>query len=172
MDLVAIIVSFLGVLISGVALYFSKQASEKAEAASSEANKISNEQLKINNAIIETEIRKSIEETNARVNDIALEIVPLSAKIECNEATNVEKKTHEMYQANFKASIQAMLNMYDDACTKYIDNKIDRERFKRNFIVEIRNLIERNSLKEYFDPITSTYKAILKVYNEWENLEK
>ncbi len=103
---------------------------------------------------------------------LGIATVPYAAKVECGEGSNVDKKTLEMYNVNFVAAIQAMLNMYDDACTKYLDGKIDKERFKRNFFIEIRNLIERSTLKEHFDPTTSRYKAILKVYDEWENLEK
>ncbi|MBA7491353.1 hypothetical protein ES702_01898 [subsurface metagenome] len=165
MGIASLIISIIGIVIAIIALILSGISSSKA-------NKISNEQLKINNAIIETEIRKAIEEANSRVNDMGIEMVPYAAKIECNQGTPVDKKTLEMYQTNFVASVQAMLNVYDDACTKYLDKKIDCERFKRNFFIEIRNLIERESLKEYFDPTTSRYKAILKVYDEWENLEK
>ncbi len=37
---------------------------------------------------------------------------------------------------------------------------------------EIRNLVHDEEFKKYFDGVTSTYKAILKVYREWEDLEK
>ena len=165
MDVTSLIFSIVGIVIAIVSLIFAIRSSSKA-------NKISSEQLKINNAIIETEIRKAIEEANSRVNDICITMVPYAARVNCTKDADIDKKTLEMYRVNLKASTQAMLNMYDDACAKYLDNKVDKERFRRNFYIEIRNLLERNSLKDYFDPTTSRYKATLKVYNEWENLEK
>jgi len=62
--------------------------------------------------------------------------------------------------------------MYEDGCAKYLDEKIDKDRFKKTYQVEIRNLLEANDLKAYFDPHSSRYKAIIKVYSAWENLEK
>ena len=71
----------------------------------------------------------------------------------------------------FNSAIESNLNAYEEACAKYLDNKVDKERFKRNYSVEIRQLVENTNYKKYFDATTSPYKCILKVYNEWNNLE-
>ena len=55
---------------------------------------------------------------------------------------------------------------------KYIDGKIDKERFKKTYIVELRNIVGSDSLKQYIDSTSSPYNAIKKVYNEWNNFEE
>ena len=75
-------------------------------------------------------------------------------------------------QQGFGAAVQNYLNAYEELCAKYLDSKVDTVRFRKSFAVEIRNLVERESLGPYFDANTSRYKAVLKVYHEWENLEK
>lgn len=64
------------------------------------------------------------------------------------------------------------LNAYDEACAKYIDNKIDKVRFKKMYVDEIKNLVESKNGKEKIDTDTTRFRAIRKVYNEWNNLEK
>lgn len=64
------------------------------------------------------------------------------------------------------------LNAYDEACAKYIDNKIDKTRFKKTYFDEIKNLVENEHGKEKIDTDTTRFRAIRKVYNEWHNLEK
>ena len=63
------------------------------------------------------------------------------------------------------------LNAYEEACAKYLDNKVDKERFRKNYHIEIRQLVEDTNNKDKFDATTSPYKAILKVYKEWNDLE-
>lgn len=70
-----------------------------------------------------------------------------------------------------KFSIEELLNSYEEACTKYIDKKIDPKRFKKMYFDEIKNIVESDDLKKYFQ-FGSKYDAIKKVYNEWFNLEK
>lgn len=67
---------------------------------------------------------------------------------------------------------EGLLNAYENGCFKYIDNKIDKERFKKIYLIEIRNIVEDKSFKDKFDSNTSRYKAILKVYKEWNDLGK
>lgn len=70
-----------------------------------------------------------------------------------------------------KFSIEELLNSYEEACAKYIDEKIDKKRFKKTYIDEIKNIVESEDFNEYFH-FGSKYDAIKKVYNEWFNLEK
>lgn len=70
-----------------------------------------------------------------------------------------------------KFAIEELLNSYEEACAKYIDKKIDKKRFKKMYNDEIKNIVESNELKKYFQ-FGSKYEAIKKVYNKWFNLEK
>ena len=82
-----------------------------------------------------------------------------------------DKETLDLYRKSFNAATQTLINYYDSACSKYVDGKVDKVRFKKSYKNEIRKLIENKDLKEYFDPLTSSYKPILNVYAEWEKLE-
>ncbi|TKE91266.1 hypothetical protein FCV44_19485 [Vibrio kanaloae] len=158
-------VAFGSFLVSIGAAYFAK-ASSKA------ANKISKENLDLQHGMVELEMRQAIENAKSKVNDISIIMAPLVAREESEQNLSVEDtKTLEIYRKNFNAAVQTFMNTYDDACSKYIDGKVDKVRFKKNYRYEIRNLLENKELKEYFDPLTSRYKPILNVYTEWENME-
>lgn len=73
--------------------------------------------------------------------------------------------------ASTKAALEDVLNAYDEACAKYIDKKVDKERFKKLYVTEIRNLVEDNNTKDYYVMPQSKFQATVKVYNEWNNLE-
>lgn len=49
--------------------------------------------------------------------------------------------------------------------------KVDRERFKKMYLHEIRQLVEYPEFKEKYDSISSRYNATKKVYNEWNHME-
>ena len=105
---------------------------------------------------IELQIHQMISQTKKDLLEIALRVQDGQADI--------------LKQA-FETARELNLNAYDEACSKYLDKKVDRERFKRNYHVEIRQLVENPVNREKFDGVTSKYKCILKVYEEWNNLE-
>lgn len=140
--------------------------------SSAKANKLAKENTNIQFGMFELSLRQAIENANAKIGEIGLTMGPLKAKVDSGKGTEEEISTLTFYHASLDAAIQAMLNTYDDACSKYIDGKVDKDRFRKSYHIEIRNILERAELKKYFDPHTSRYKPILKVYNEWENHEK
>ena len=73
--------------------------------------------------------------------------------------------------ASTKAALEDVLNAYDEACAKYIDKKVDTERFKKLYVTEIRTLVEDNNTKSYYVMPQSKFQATVKVYREWNNLE-
>lgn len=68
-------------------------------------------------------------------------------------------------------AIEELLNAYEEACAKYIDLKVDRNRFKKTYFDEIKNIVESGDFDSYFK-FGSKYDAIKIVYNQWFNLEK
>lgn len=123
--------------------------------------KKSNNANKIAQGQIELYINQLISNTKKDVMDITLKVA---------ETSDDSKKKSLLKQA-LNSAIEINLNAYDEACAKYIDNKVDKERFKKNYMVAIRQEVENEINKERFNATTSPYKAILKVYNEWNNLE-
>lgn len=149
-EMTAIIVSVISALISIVSIIFSHRASKKV-------NSIAAEQKMISQGQIELEIHQMISQTKRDVLDIAL-------KIQGNQT--------DIVQQAFETAREMNLNAYEEACSKYLDGKVDKERFKKNYHVEIRQLVENANNKDKFNAVTSKYKCILAVYAEWNNLEK
>lgn len=159
------IIASASLLVSLGAIYFAKTSSDAA-------NKTSKDNLDLQYGMVELEMRQAIENAKSKVNDISIIMAPLVAKEDGEQdMTPEDSKTLLIYQKNFNAAVQTLMNTYDDACSKYVDGKVDKVRFKKNYRFEIRNLLENKDLKEYFDPLTSRYKPILNVYAEWENME-
>ncbi|MDP5240913.1 hypothetical protein Q9Q94_15330 [Uliginosibacterium sp. 31-16] len=151
-------------LVSLGAAFFAKLSSKKA-------NQIAQENLKLQHGMVELEISQSIENAKSKINEISIIMVPFISKERLNKITKEESETLDLYRKNFNAATQTLINYYDAACSKYIDEKVDKVRFKKTYKNEIRKLVENEDLKEYFNPLTSPYKPILNIYSEWEHLE-
>ena len=122
---------------------------------------------------LEATINERISNSRDKVGDITIIISPLLSKRQLKTITDDEELTLEAQMKVLDSSIENNLNAYELACSKYIDCKIDTERFKKTYHTEIRQLVENKNLNlKYFNPLTSKFKAIMKVYDEWNNLEK
>lgn len=120
-------------------------------------------QIKISQGMAENEIFQLVSAARKIFQEISLSIM--------QQEKDAEKKD-EIKKGLLNNAIEELLNAYENGCAKYLDNKVDKDRFKKIYMVEIRNVVEKESFKDKFNPNTSRYKAILKVYNEWNNLEK
>jgi hypothetical protein len=143
-----------------------------AKSSSIKANSIAQENLNLQHGMVELEISQSIENAKSRINEISIIMVPFVSRENLKSITPEEIETLNLYRKNFRAATQTLMNNYDAACSKYIDGKVDKIRFKKTYKNEIRKLLENDDLKEYFNPLTSSYKPVINVYSEWENLER
>lgn len=109
---------------------------------------------------VEMQIRELISNARYRYLDI-------SSRINIKE----EEEENVILKNGSEALLEDLLNAYDEACAKYIDNKVDKKRFKKIYDVEIRQLYEENSLEDKFQKQTTRFQAIRKVYNEWNTKE-
>ena len=150
-ELAAIIVASFSALFALGSVVFSYRASKKA-------NDIAAEQTMISQGQIELQIHQILSQTKRHLLDLAL-------KLQGDQSADIIRQA-------FETARELNLNAYDEACSKYLDGKVDRERFKKNYHVEIRQLVEDENNREKFNPVTSRYKCILLVYNEWNDLEK
>lgn len=156
-DIFTILISILSVIIAGIALWKSSKASSSA--------------LNIQHASVELEIRNSIASAQGEIRMFSVSFAPIRVKYDSGA---LDDDGHKVYELNIKilnSMIEGLLNKYDDACGKYLDEKIDKNRFKKTYHKEISNLVGNAEFKKYFDPVTSPYKAILIVYKEWNDLE-
>ena len=121
-------------------------------------NEMVNTQMLTAQGALETQVREAINEAFKHVVDMAmiLQKNPKDEKIQ-----QLYKSTEEVYR-----------NAYEDACAKYIDGKIDKERFKKMYHSEIRRLVEEEPHKFAYATNQSAYDCTLKVYNEWFHPER
>lgn len=150
-EIFSLVLSCIAVFISVLSYFMAKKANSTASA---------NTELYIN---------ERITNTKEKVSEISMLMSSLTTK---RNRTNEEEEQLKIFQLNFKAAVENNLNAYEEACAKYLDNKVDKKRFHKQYKTEIRQLVENEQFKEYFDRASSRYRTILKTYNEWENLEQ
>jgi hypothetical protein len=89
---------------------------------------------------------------------------------------DIKNKKEPIFKASEKAvnsAVEDWLNAYENACGKYLDGKIDKKRFRKDFETEIRNLMEEKKKNKIYGKLLypkekSHYKNIWKVYNMWK----
>lgn len=157
MDMAMVILTSLTVIVSVIALTVSYNAAQKGNLLANTANdltKMANEMLK---GQVEMQIREMISSARGRYQDKVI------------QAMNHE--SDPIYIALIASAHEDVLNAYDEACAKYIDEKVDKERFKKLYHDEIRQLVnESENIDKYREPHTK-FHATNKVYTEWNNLE-
>ena len=106
---------------------------------------------------VEMEIRTMITNAKNRFADLGLQL-------ENNQNSETLKKA-------VNSALEDVCNAYNEACAKYLDGKVDKKRFKKNYINEIKNIVTANPTKNKFIQPQTEYNATVIVYNEWHNLE-
>lgn len=156
-ELSMVILTALSVIVSFTAVCLSYHASQKSQVIATVANEMQVRQLEMQHGQVEMQMREMISIAKSRYQDKAVE---LANTIESDFAQNV-----------LKAVKEDVSNAYDEACAKYIDNKVDRERFKKMYHDEIRQWVSNEVNKaDYIEPHTKFHATNL-VYQEWNNLE-
>lgn len=158
LEIAKFILSCLTLIVSILAICISISANSKSKENAYENTRIAN-------GTIELQIRNMISDSRRHLTSCIHELVALKKNNENQELT-------ENVQAIYESAKQDYLNSYEEACSKYLDNKVDKTRFKKTYSIEIRNIVEKEPFKPVFDSFSSTYTAIKKVYEEWNNLEK
>lgn len=129
---------------------------------------------KITQGEIEFQMANLIKDSETRFADVSLQLIEYKDLLERKKKKEDEILEDTVYKFKYKLvnqAIESMLNAYEEACAKYLDKKIDLDRFKRSYHKDIRNLVENPQFTEYFNTPSTGYKCILKVYNQWCNLE-
>ena len=82
-----------------------------------------------------------------------------------------DTKLFKVLNSNVEANEEGLLNAYEEACAKYLDNKVHRARFQKSYHRQIANLVEQGLFDDKLNKPSSHYKCILIVYNHWYNFE-
>ena len=107
---------------------------------------------------VEMQIRERITNARIRYEDLII-----------NHKDEIKDK---LINSVYESTKEEFLNAYDEACQKYLDEKVDKERIKKSYFTEIQSIVTNEHFKQKYDTQSTPYKATVKVYNEWFDLEK
>lgn len=134
----------LGVSLINVILYFKLQG---------KYNEMTKTQMLTAQGAIETQVRNSI-------SDASKEVLHYAIEVEANSGNKV-------VQQAFYTAEEMYRNAYEDACAKYLDKKIDTERFEKMYKQEIYKLVNDSAQKEFYATNQTAYASTVAVYKKW-----
>lgn len=160
-----------------VTIHFSNRARKDRE-RSAEYQKMANQYAERANdiavGVAENELLRDITSARRRFEDVSAEVESIVEGRAPSELSDQEKRRLKEINLRRGSSMEELLNTYENACSKYRDGKTDRDRFKKTYFSQIRNLFEPpgNAFRDLLHPEgTSRYKALWRVYKEWYDLE-
>ncbi len=169
--------AFVAAVSAIVSFYYAHKAHHSNLEAAKNAS-TANEHARRANAIAigqaENELRRDITAVRIRFEDICSAAEEITQGRSPDQLSEVEKARLKPIILRQKSACEDYLNAYENASTKYLDNKIDTTRFEKSYASEIRNLFEpsTNAFSSYLHPEgVSRFKAIWKVYKKWNDLE-
>ncbi|MDO7478931.1 hypothetical protein Q5X66_06265 [Acinetobacter baumannii] len=168
------IISGISCLVAIISAFLAYRFSSKSNHYSQESLRASQDSAKTSSAQLETSLRAEIRTATTECQSAGNAITNFLAMIEGD--LNERQKQHLMVlQKSWHTSTENYLNACEDACGKYLDDKVDKVRFKKNYINELRNICDHKN-EQYYRVMhprdNSHYKAIWKVYKEWYDLEQ
>ncbi len=152
-------------------LLYSEQANEHAKAANAFANRAN----EISIGQTETALREQITSARQRMEELNYKMRDILRGRDRSQLSDEENNHIDSLEPSWNSTVENYLNAYEDACGKYLDNKTDRQRFKKMYIREIRNICDphRKAYERHMHPeSTSHFEAIWKVYKEWNRYEE
>ncbi|PIB39085.1 hypothetical protein [Maribacter sp. 4G9] len=151
-EIITISISSLAIIISVWDRIANRNVNRKTNLKAEEA-------IRLSQGVTEIEIRNSISNARSRVDDFRLQLRNFKL-----ERPKEDLSAHEKI---FYSILEDYFNHYDRACRLYLENKIDTKSFKKEYKLEIKNIVENKNYKRYFEPKKPRFKAILKVHKRW-----
>lgn len=116
-----------------------------------------------------------INQAKQTMTNISVQITEIAkGKMATKRTANENRQIAEMGLA-YSQAVESLLNSYDLACRLYRDEAIDRDRFRRQYEWDIRELFEQGTEEDKARLHGSTairFQALRAVYNEWFIKEK
>lgn len=152
-DLITIFISGLAIVISILDRIANSRNNKRTDKKAEKA-------LKLAQGTIEIELRNSISNARRRVDEFGLDLQNFKL-----DRPDAELIAHEKI---FWSILEDYLNQYDRACMLYLDKKIDKKAFRREYQTELKNIITNENYKErYFNKAKPRFESVIKVYNKW-----
>lgn len=121
----------------------------------------------------EISIFQTIRDSRLRADQVAVDLEEFSA-LTASKVSRADERKLKMLQHRLEYAAEENLNALELACGLYVDNKVDRRRFKLFYKDEIAEVC-KSTAPEYtkkLQPVdTSQYNLIWKVYREWNPRE-
>ena len=147
--------SIISTILSALAFLFSIYTFVKNKKLTQRTNELSEIQAKTGQGQLEIQLRELI-------NAASHEITYYGVELEKNPTSNILIRSFESAEEQYR-------NAYEEACSKYLDGKIDKERFEKMYLIEIQNLVTNINQNIHYDATQSHYRCTLAVYNQWFN---
>lgn len=105
---------------------------------------------------------KTNKKTNAQIE------IEIKKMIDEKKQAFINKVTDEKKITNYL--IEEELNAYDKACALYKDNKVDKERFKKDYYNEITNIFENENFVSVgkLNEKSCKYNNLIDIYEKWK----
>ena len=105
---------------------------------------------------------KTDKKTNAQIE------IEIKKMIDEKKQAFINKVLGEKMITNYL--IEEELNAYDKACALYRDNKVDKERFKKDYYNEITNIFENENFVSVgkLNEKSCKYNNLIDIYEEWK----
>ena len=97
---------------------------------------------KLVEAQVEMQVRERITGARVRYED---------SIIKHHEYLQNSEQKNNLFNFFLKSVKEDFLNAYDEACQKYLDKKIDEDRFKKSYFNEIQSIVKDKHFKLIFD---------------------
>jgi hypothetical protein len=156
-----------------VAIVRTSAASAKTNEITAKNLEIAASALKLSQAQVEIDVRARITQATRDLHEFSAKYGALLAKAKSNPSgMTIDERDHLVLAKEAAKSVtEEYLNAYDEACQKYRDDKIDKKRFKKSYVNQVREIGED---KEYHEilKLGHRYAAFNAVFDEWENHEK
>lgn len=161
---------------AGVFAFFAHRSSTRSKEA---AEKSQQEAMKTKQLLeqggLEVSLRSMLSARRDQIGAVARDLENLRRGRGPDALSATEKEHLRGIALRFDEAHEEFLNALEQACALYRDGKCDRDRFKKMFVKEVREMVEikgDSPFSKFVHPEgTCDFKAVWAVYHEWNNLE-
>lgn len=130
------------------------------------SNKVLTEQYnKMVEGQLENQLRTSIQSARLKIADFSLDMYT-----SLNNPNNLLdfEQSNAIFQELLNGYIyDNLLICYEDACSKYLDNKVNKDCFKKTYKTEILRFLNKPEIVPLLKDNESRFPSLIYVYNEW-----
>ena len=156
-EIVAVVISGIAIVATVINIIFYFRLTQEYNCLVKEQNKIAQGQA-------ETSMRELIMTARHNVETVAEKVA--------GQDKGTPEEVKAIYEQMFDSAQEDLRNVYEEACSRYRDGKVDKKRFKRMYSNEIKQIVEDPVQKVKYDTISTRYECTVTVYKEWFQLEK